>query len=59
DVPVLPPVPTRRLDRVAVGEGAADGGTADRQLREQLEALGYIDEDGLPDASIGESRRER
>ncbi len=59
DVPVLPTVPTRRLERVAIGEGAADGGTADDQLRDQLEALGYIDEQGLPDASIGQSRRQQ
>jgi hypothetical protein len=59
EVTPLPPVPTRRLERVAVEQGAADGGTADRQLREQLEALGYIDEEGLPDASIGGSRRQQ
>jgi len=59
DVVALPPVPTRTLERAAVTVGAADGGTADKQLRDQLEALGYIDEEGLPDASIGESRRQQ
>jgi predicted AlkP superfamily phosphohydrolase/phosphomutase len=59
DVVAVPPVPSRRLERVAIEAGAADGGLADDQLRDQLEALGYIDEEGLPDASIGGSRRQR
>lgn len=61
DVTPLPPVPSYKLARVAIGAGeaGADGGVAERQLREQLEALGYIDEEGLPNASIGESRRQR
>ncbi len=59
DVTAVPPVPSRRLERVAIESGAADGGLADDQLRDQLEALGYIDEEGLPDASIGSSRRQQ
>ncbi|MDP2315053.1 MAG: alkaline phosphatase family protein [Pseudomonadota bacterium] len=58
DVTPVAPVPTRRLERVAIESGAADGGLADQQLRDQLEALGYIDEEGLPNASIGGSRRQ-
>lgn len=58
DVTAVAPVPSRRLERVAIEAGAADGGLADDQLRDQLEALGYIDEEGLPDASIGGSRRQ-
>lgn len=55
------PVPTYRLDRAPLdaGSAGADGGVAERQLREQLEALGYIDEEGRPDASIGQSRRQQ
>jgi hypothetical protein len=54
-------VPTYTLDRAPLpaGSAGADGGVAERQLREQLEALGYIDEEGRPDASIGQSRRQR
>jgi hypothetical protein len=55
----LPRVATYRLERTAIAEGAADGGVADTQLRAQLEALGYIDEEGKPDARIGESRRQQ
>lgn len=49
------PVPTRRLERgvIEVGEGA---GAGDAALREQLEALGYLDEDGRPNTAVGESR---
>ena len=59
DVTPVAKVPTWTLERVSVQEGAADGGLADDQLRDQLEALGYIDEHGLPDASIGGSRRQQ
>jgi predicted AlkP superfamily phosphohydrolase/phosphomutase len=59
DVTPVASVPTWKLERVSVEEGAADGGLADDQLRDQLEALGYIDEHGLPDASIGGSRRQQ
>lgn len=57
DVTPVAPVPTRRLERANIGEGVADGGLADEQLRSQLQALGYIDEEGNPDAGIGASRR--
>lgn len=59
DVAAVAPVASWRLDRVAVEAGAADGGLADDQLRDQLEALGYIDEKGRPNANVGESRRQR
>ncbi len=45
------PVPTRKLERAMVG--AAEGGLADEQLKEQLEALGYLDDD----VPVGASRR--
>ncbi|MDP2308155.1 MAG: alkaline phosphatase family protein [Pseudomonadota bacterium] len=59
DVTPVPTVPSHRLPRVAVEAGASGGGLADDQLRDQLEALGYIDAEGLPDASIGQSRKLR
>ncbi len=59
DVTATPPVDTWRLERVAIEVGAAEGSAADEQLRDQLEALGYIDEQGRPDPAIGGSRRQR
>lgn len=49
-------VDTRVLERgaIEVGEGGSAG---DDALRSQLEALGYLDEEGRPNAAIGESRR--
>ncbi len=58
DVTPLPPVPTRKLSRVAVEALGPSDDLADRQLREQLEALGYIDAEGKPLVEIGASRRE-
>lgn len=60
DVAPLPAVPTYRLQRAAIDLGeTAGGGEADKQLLEQLEALGYIGEDGQPDPAIGASRKQR
>ncbi len=56
DLGELPaPGPTRTLERgvIDVGDGASAG---DAALRAQLEALGYVDEDGRPNASVGQSR---
>jgi hypothetical protein len=39
---------------VEVGDGESAG---DDALRSQLEALGYLDAEGRPNAAIGESRR--
>lgn len=49
------PVATRRLERgiIEVGEGA---GAGDAALRDQLQALGYLDEDGRPNTAVGQSR---
>ncbi len=60
DVAAVEAVPTYRLARAAfdLGEGSGGGG-ADNQLLEQLEALGYIGEDGQPDPAIGASRKQR
>lgn len=51
----VPPVPTRTLERgtIEVGDGESAG---DAALRDQLEALGYLDEEGRPNTAIGESR---
>lgn len=57
DVTPLAPVSSYKLDRVSIGEGTADGGLADEQLRSQLQALGYIDEEGNPESAVGASRR--
>jgi arylsulfatase A-like enzyme len=57
DVTPVAPVDSYQLPRVAIDVGSADGGTADQQLRDQLEALGYIDEQGLPNTAIGASRK--
>lgn len=59
DVAPQAPVPTRKLERAPVEVGAGDQGVADAQLREQLQALGYIDENGLPETNIGGSRKTR
>jgi hypothetical protein len=59
DVQPVAPVETWRLARAAVAEGTADGGLADEQLRDQLEALGYIDEEGRPATAVGGSRRQQ
>ncbi len=61
DVEEQPRVPTRRVPRgtVTVDAASAAGSMddlADRQLREQLEALGYIDENGRPASQPGASR---
>ncbi len=55
DLRSIPPVATRILERgaIEVGEGESAG---DAALRDQLEALGYLDEEGRPNAAIGESR---
>lgn len=57
DVTEPPRIATRALQRgaIEVGEGASAG---DDALRSQLEALGYVDEEGRPNAAIGESRRQ-
>jgi hypothetical protein len=56
DVAPLAPLDTRTLERgvVEVGDGESAG---DDALRSQLEALGYLDAEGRPNAAIGESRR--
>jgi hypothetical protein len=56
DVEEQPRIVTRVLQRgaIEVGDGASAG---DDALRAQLEALGYLDEEGRPNAAIGESRR--
>ena len=56
DVVPLAPVATRTLERgvIEVGAGSSAG---DQALKSQLEALGYVDEDGKPLSAIGESRR--
>jgi hypothetical protein len=59
DVAVPSTVPTYTLDRVEVDVGSGEGTVADEQLRDQLEALGYIDEQGLPTNEVGASRRQR
>ena len=60
DVAELPRVPTRALARVAIeAPSGAEDDLADRQLREQLEALGYIDDQGRPVMDVGASRREK
>jgi hypothetical protein len=60
EVSELPRVPTRALARVAIeAPSGAEDDLADRQLREQLEALGYIDGQGRPVMDVGASRKER
>ena len=59
DVTPVSPVDTRKLDRVRIEVGSSDGGVADRQLRDQLEALGYIDENGAPMEVVGQGRRKQ
>jgi hypothetical protein len=59
DVQPLVPVATRTLARVAVEVAAGADDLADRQLRDQLEALGYIDAEGKPRTDVGASRQER
>lgn len=56
DVEEPPRIASRVLQRgaIEVGEGESAG---DDALRSQLEALGYLDESGRPNAAIGESRR--
>ncbi len=56
DVEEQPRIASRVLQRgaIEVGEGESAG---DDALRSQLEALGYLDESGRPNAAIGESRR--
>lgn len=56
DVAAQPPVATRTLGRGEI-DVAAGGSAGDAALRSQLEALGYLDEDGRPNAAVGESRR--
>lgn len=53
----LPRVATRTLGRgdIAVGSGT---GAGDEALKGQLQALGYLDEDGRPKTAIGQSRSE-
>lgn len=50
-------IATRTLGRgdIAVGSGAVAG---DAALKGQLQALGYLDEDGRPKTAIGQSRSE-
>ena len=57
DVAVAPPLPTRTLRRAQIEVGVGEGSAGDDALREQLEALGYIDEEGKPNAHVGESRK--
>jgi hypothetical protein len=59
DVQPPAPVATRTLARVAVEVAAGADDLADRQLRDQLEALGYIDAEGKPRTDVGASRQER
>ncbi len=54
---VREPVASRVLERAQIEVGAGEGGAGDDALREQLEALGYIDEEGRPQTAIGESRK--
>jgi hypothetical protein len=56
DVTERPRIQTRTLDRAAIEVGAGSGTAGDDALRAQLEALGYLDEDGRPNAAIGGSR---
>ncbi len=59
DLPAAPtPVSTRLIERPSLAPSES-GDLADDQLRAQLQALGYLDEEGRPDAAIGASRRER
>jgi hypothetical protein len=57
DVDAPATVATRVLDRATIEAGSGPGEAGDAALRRQLEALGYIDEDGRPLTAIGESRR--
>jgi len=57
DIDAAEPVPSRVLERAQIEVGAGEGGAGDEALREQLEALGYIDEEGRPNTAIGESRK--
>jgi hypothetical protein len=57
DVAAVAPVATYRLERSTAEPAASPETLADVQLREQLQALGYLDEDGRPDVAVGGSRR--
>lgn len=54
EVAPVTPLTTRKLDRALVAAPA--GGLADEQLKEQLQALGYLDEDGVPVEEDGRRR---